>query len=304
MPSEIPWVWLVLGSLGGLVVLLDFLREPRDWRWVLSLAALIGLGIVARDSFREPDLRFVLLTGLAVSVLVAWAASRSLARHRQARIVAWARDRGYEPVAVGRQRAEATLPEPLRRLPVFKTGAYSRTEGLLRRDDPAIGEVLVYRFSTLRNASWYGSPGVETSGTVVALRRPGSPLPFFQIRPQGLFPWFDGGSVGDPVATTPGSRFTESYRLSGHEPRNLRALLSDDLLDAIAEKPGWIVQGEGEWVAALYFDRSENLMSLKTSSLRTVDLHSLDAFTREAARLAGRVAEGASRTMARGVGAA
>ena len=245
MPSGFSNLWLITWSLWALVVLLDCLREPRDWRWVVSLSALVGVAVATRDTLREPDIRFVLLTGLAVAVLLAWGASRLLARRRHAKTAAWARLHGFEPIAIGPRRADVTLPEGLRRLPLIARGAFAKTEGVLRRDEPAGGEVLAFQFAIRRRMAWYGPSGVEARGTVVALRRPGLWLPFFQVRPDGLFDWFDGGPVGDPVAITPGSAFARGYRLTGHEPRNLRGLFPDEMLDAIARSPAGSSRGKG-----------------------------------------------------------
>jgi hypothetical protein len=139
---------------------------------------------------------------------------------------------------------------------------------------------------------------------VIALRRPGMWLPQFQVRPIGLFKEFDGGPLGDPVSIPSGLAFAKSYRLGGHEPRNLRAIFDDGLLAKIAEKPGWVIEGEGEWVAAFYFDRSPNLMSLKTSTLRKVKLDALEEHARDAYRVLTSVAERSSRAEARDAGAA
>lgn len=304
MPSDWGPYWLVTWSLWAAVVFLDRRREPRDWRWAVSLGALILVAAATRESLREFNLRFVLLAGLAAVVILSWGVGRLLSRRRLARTAAWAREHGFEAVALASRRTEDALPDDLRRLPIFAGGSLPRTEGVVAREDGEGGTVLAFRHAIRRKMAWYGASGVEVRGTVVALRRPGMWLPLFQVRPSGLLSWIDGGPIGEAVPVAGASRFAGGYRLGGHEPTNLRALFSDALLDAIAEKPGWIIQGEGEWIAASYFDRSENLMSLKTSSLRTARLDGLGGFVKDSGDLLGLVADRASRWSARDLGAA
>ena len=72
----------------------------------------------------------------------------------------------------------------------------------------------------------------------------------------------------------------------------------------IGEKPGWLIEGEGEWLAAFRFDRSPNLMSLKTSTLRTVRVGRPGGHVGEAQRLLENLADRASRSARREAGAA
>lgn len=303
MGSGFHGVWLVTWSLWAVVIARDVRREPRDWRWIVWLAALFAAAAATRDTLREVNLRFVLLSGLAVVVLVGWTAADLLNRRRRPRLSAWARSHGYGPTALESRRAEATLPEGLRRLPMLGRGRWPRTEGLLSRDDGDGRERLVFDHTIRRKVVWYDS-GVEATGTVVAIRRRGMWLPLFQVRPVGLFAWMDGGPLGEPVPTAGNAAFARSYRLGGHEPRNLRALFTDDLLAAITERPGWLIEGEGEWIAAFAFDRAPSLMSLKTSTLRTVKVGGLEAHIGEASRLLDRIADHAARSAERGAGAA
>ncbi len=304
MTSGVSVVWFITWSLWAAVVTKDFRREPRDVRRLVSLAALVLLAIVTRDSLREADLRFALLGGLAAAVLIVW----TIADFRTARttkaLAEWAGRNDFECVALKPQRTKSSLPDALASLTMFTNGRFPVTRQLLKRADAAGKESLIFRHSIHRPAVWYDISGMEAYGTVVAIHRPGIWLPRFQIRPVGLLPWMDGGIVGDPVPVPSGSSFSKSYRLGGDEPRNLRAMFTDELLAKIAEKSGWMIEGEGEWLAAIYFDRSDNLMSLKTSTLRTVSTENLEEFVREADAVLDRIADRGHRGDLQGVGAA
>ena len=83
MAAGLSWVWLVTWSLWAAVVYKDATRQPRDWRWLVSLAALAFIAWATIDHLREPNLRFVLLSTLAVGVLIVWTAFDALARRRR-----------------------------------------------------------------------------------------------------------------------------------------------------------------------------------------------------------------------------
>lgn len=298
------WVWLVTMALWGAVVYRDWRREPRDGRWIVSLLGWVALGYLTRNGMREVTISLVLLDVLAIAFLAGWMAVDLRARMRRARLETWAREKGFEAVAIAPKWAPQTLPEGLRRLPMLAKGRAARTANLLRREEADGGETLVFENAVRRPVAWYDLDGAEARGTVVAIRRPGLWLPQFQVRPVGLLAGMDGGAIGDAVATTPGTAFARSYRLGGHEVRNLRALFGDDLLALIAERPGWLIEGEGEWLAAFYYDRAENLMSLRTSTLRVVGVESLEDHVRDVYRVLGALADRGSRSQGRGAGAA
>ena len=297
-------VWLVTWALWGAVVYRDWKRDPRDPRWLVSLIGLVALAVLTRESQQEANWRFFALTGLAASILTAWAAHDFRRRRARCRLAKWAADHDFEPIGLEPRRVSEALPEGLLRLPMLARGHTARAAGLLRRIDPDGAEVVVFEHRIRRKLAWYHIDGAEASGTVVALRRPGMWLPLLQVRPSGLLPGMDGGPLGDAVATTPGSAFARSYRLGGDEPRNLRGLFGDDLLARIAERPGWLIEGEGEWLAAFYFDRAESLMSLKTSALRVAPIEALEEHVRDAYRVLEAVADQGMRPQKRGAGAA
>lgn len=306
MASGLNWVWLVTVVLWGAIVYKDMRRVPFDGRRFISLAAFLLIACASYNRLTEANLNFILLNALAVVVLIGWTLSNLGANRRRSRIADWGSSHGFEPVAIERKGSSESLPEGLRRLPFLGRGRAAWTEGVIaRRDGDVDGEECrVFDHTIRRKVVWYDANGAEATGTVVALRRPGMWLPLFQVRPVGMFDWFDGGALGDAVPLKADSGFAKSYRLGGHEPRNLRSFFTDELLASIAEKPGWLIEGEGEWIAAFYFDRAASVMSLKSSTLRTVKVDQLDDHVRDASRLLGRIADRDARTATRGVGAA
>ena len=305
MASGLSWVWWVTCSLWAAVIVLDLKREPRDWRrWLVSVSAFVAIASLGRGGLAEVNLRFVLIAGLALVVIAAMIAGDLSRRRRADRLEKWAAEQGFRPMSIARRPTQAALPDALHRLPFFNHGNLSRIDELISRSDDDSHDVLVFRHSIRRKVAWYDIGGVEASGTVVALRRSGLWLPYFQIRPLAMYPWMDGGAVGEAVALGHSSAFARTYRLGGHEPRNLRAFFGDDLLAAIAERPGWVIQGEGEWLAAFYYDRSPNLMSLKSSNLRSAKLDQLQDHVRDAVALLDKLADRGIRFASRDLGAA
>jgi hypothetical protein len=305
MASGLSWVWWVTCLPWAAVIVLDLMREPRDWRrWLISLSAFAAIAYLGRGGLGEVNLRFALIAGLGLVVLLAMIAGEMKRRRRARRMAKWTAEHGYRPIAIARGRTQVALPEGLHRLPIFNLGMLPRTDEMIARPESASADILVFRHSIRRKVAWYDVGGVEASGTVIALRRPGLWLPFFQVRPRAMYPWMDGGPVGEDVPLGHASTFARTYRLGGHEPKNLRAFFGDDLLAAIAEKPGWVIQGEGEWLAAFYYDRSTNLMSLKPSALRSSPLERLDDHVRDAELLLDKLADRGARFASRDLGAA
>ena len=296
-------VWAVTWGLWVAVVVLDYRREPRDARRLAPMAAVLALAVLTRDSMREFDVRLVSLCALACAVFVALATSKALARRRARRIESWAGEHGYDAISSSPRPARDLLPVGLRRLPFLGRGRSAQLAHLLRRVELDGTEVYVFDHAIRRPSAWFDPSGAEASGTVVAIRRPGRWLPMFQLRPVGLFKWMDGGPLGDSVSTSSVPAFAESYRLGGHEPRNLRKLFADDLLARMAKTPGWLIEGEGEWVAAFLYHRVEGALSLKPSTLRTVGLDALEDHAREAYRRLSEIADRGARP-ARDAGAA
>jgi len=296
-------VWAVTWGLWAAIVILDYRREPRDARRLVPMAAVLALAALTRDSMNAFDVRLVALCGLSCAVVAAMAVADALVRRRARRVEGWAAAHGYEAVSSTPRRASELLPEGLRRLSFLGGGRSAQVAHVLRRVELDGTEVYVFDHAIRRPAAWFDPSGEEAAGTVVAIRRPGSWLPIFQVRPVGLFRWMDGGPLGDTVSTSTVPAFANSYRLGGHEPRNLRTLFTDDLLARIAESPGWLIEGEGEWVAAFHYQRADGAVSLKPSTLRTVGLDALEDHAREAYRRLSEIADRGARP-ARDAGAA
>ena len=297
-------VWLATWMSWIAVISLDYRRPPRDPRRLLPLAAVAVLAALTLGTMTALDLRLVLLACLACGVASTLVAAEWRAKRRRRRVESWATDHGYEHVAIPPRWSGDVLPEGLRRLPFLGGGRAATTSNLVRRELPEGGEVLVFDHAIQRPSAWHDPGGHLASGTVVAIRRPGLWLPLFQVRPAGVFRWMDGGPLGEAVAMPHAPSFAKAYRLGGHEPRNLRALFADDLSAALADRPGWLIEGEGEWVAAFSLDRPESSMSLKGASLRHFALNDRDIFAQEAVALLGRIADRGDRSAERGAGAA
>ena len=304
MASGVSLVWVITWTLWGAIVFKDWRSAPGDRRWMASCAAWLLLAFLTRGSIVDVDLRSGLLIALAVAILAVWTLADFMAAKRRGGKGAWARSAGLDPVSLTLVSSTKTLPEQLRRLPMLGRGRSPTTDGVLRREDEDARELWVFDHAIRRRVIWYDVNGVEAAGTVVAIRRGDLCLPLIQVRPIGLFSWMDGGPVGDAVPVPAASAFAKSYRLGGHEPRNLRALFADDLLATIAESAGWLIEGEGEWLAAFRFDRSPNLMSLKTSTLRTVHASGLSEHVREVEAMLQTLVDRASRSSRRDAGAA
>ncbi len=290
-------VWFVTWGLWAGVVALDRRRQLHDRRWLLSLTILIVFAGLTRESMRDFDARTVSLCVLALAMATVIVVSEWMIQRKQVLAENWAKLHGFEPIAIAPQSSDSSLPEGLCRLPFFTGGRNPRTARLVRRDLPNGDELIVFDHSIRRINSWFELDGTLATGTVVALRRRDVRLPMFQVRPVGLFRWMDGGALGEAVSVSSAPSFAKSYRLGTDEPRKVRAIFNDELLAKLGETAGWLIEGEGDWVAAFMFDRAGSVAAMKSSTLRSVDLNSLERFTQDAYLVLSEVANRGARSI-------
>lgn len=169
---------------------------------------------------------------------------------------AQARAKGLRKAAAGAGLAPAggdveDLPEGLLALPLFSYGNQRSSDNMMWGEG---GEFVVFDFeySHVRRAV-DPAPGrrtlrTDTVQTVCAVHVPGGTLPEFTLAPAGLGDAFLGLFGTRDIDLEQEPRFSAAYLLRGPDEDAVRRLFSAGPARALSDRPGWTVQGKGEWV--------------------------------------------------------
>ena len=179
-------------------------------------------------------LPILVITG---TLLVAASVFLWMRRREQERTEAmrrFARTRGFE----FRETVDRPGPDTW----LFKRGRRRRVRNVLTRSEPD-GELTLLDY---RYHEHHGNHSHREQQTVVMFRRPGRPLPAFELRPENLF---------HKVAAVFGFRdidfenrpdFSGKYLLRGPDERAVRELFGPSVLGLFEKNPGWSAESDGE----------------------------------------------------------
>lgn len=274
-------VWALVFLPWMIAVLLDLAREPRDKRWLIFAVGLVVLASLIGGRLVESGGRAAMVSLLGWIVLATMGGKWRSERGRRHALRSWADANGFRPRNFRRDRAELSLPGPLLGLPMIARTRWPRTEGLMEHRDEEGREWFVFDLLTTARVGGISTSKDRNSATVVALHQPGGRIPQFLLRPQDLHSADKGTPPGEVVELKGRGDFSKNYRLRGVEVRNLSALFDDDLAASLAGKPGWIIEGEGEWLAAMYYeaapDASRNYGGLRIASAGEMSDHVAEA---------------------------
>jgi hypothetical protein len=257
--------FVIRGALYGL---------PRRYRsfgaiLLVALALTANYFLPRRDPVRRRSERTVLLVALAGAGLVV--AGTSLQRRRADRKIAeWAATHGFTVMSESRSPAQATLPEDLRDLPLFRSGQEPETFFVLEHDDRVQNlQTLIFGFvvSRIQFSLWAMAPRDRPLAmTVFAFRRPRRHYPAFELRPANLAekpP--DGELSGTPVELVGQPRFAERYTLRGRDAAGIQRVFGDALVNALERESGWCLEGLGEWCIAYHHHEAGTFWTLRPS---------------------------------------
>jgi hypothetical protein len=188
-------------------------------------------------------------------------------QHSVRSITDWARSHGFTVESESRTEGAETLPEPLRRLPLFRRVCEPATRYVLSRDGPSDRRTLVFEFETHPKSPaprWMWAHSNYTRHmTVIAIGHAKLGLPAFELRPAKVAgrpleddpPW-------ERIELTNRPRFAAIFTLYAQDLAQLRRVLRKNLIGELERDPRWCVEGLGEWFIAYRVRRGWSPWSL------------------------------------------
>lgn len=184
------------------------------------------------------DHGFVILIGVAFLVLVP-AVNAYLRAKRRRELREEAPRLGLRFLEDGEPRDLELSPHPL-----FSRGRDHRLENMMEGPMSGFGlRIFDYAFVT-----GSGKSRKTHRQTVAAIELPGAPLPEFELFPERLCHWF-AELVGYRDIDFDGhDAFNRAYRLLGKDEAAVRGRFGTELLNRLADRPGWTIEGAGRTV--------------------------------------------------------
>jgi hypothetical protein len=276
---------LVLGSIYLAAKWINYklgseLQRPRLRKYeglasiAIGIFLLVGsLVLPSRDPAFRRSRQITLLVVLAVlAPLVAVQTARQF--HRNRMLPEWAKTHGFTVTSWSLTEAEKTLPEDLRRLPLYRRGSEPATRVVMERNEGKDGlQVLIFDYEWLKvDFPWWmarGWTGRHTRRvTVIAFHQLKLRLPAFELRPAEVAeqplddhpPWMRFELPEQP-------RFTAWYTLYAQDSTSLQRVFSHAVVNALDRDPDWCLEGLGEWFIAYHYHRANGFWTLRASGL-------------------------------------
>jgi len=281
-----------------------FYKLPRKYLGLTATTLLIFLVITGflfptrNPAYRSSNqIRLVVLVAV-LGPLVALQMWRQ--RSRGPKFTEWAKNHGFTLPSESRTDAGETLPESLRRLPLFRRGWEPETQYLLERNEGIRGlQTIIFEYVTsLRTLTpWWltaGSGRRVLRVTVIAFRQDKLRLPAFELRPGDIAlqplnddpPWTLSRLPGQP-------RSAEQHTLYAQDSDQIQCVFSPALVKRLERDPDWCLEGLGEWFIAYRYYRAKGFWSLRASTFEScVNPDELSAWLETAHHLFGLVTAG------------
>jgi hypothetical protein len=269
------------------------LSRMRRYLGLASLATMalsIALTLLdpSPDPARQRFNQFQLLVALAVLVpFFAFETQRRLTRIRS--LPEWAQSHGFAVISGSATEAEKTLPEDLRRLPLFRQGNKPATRFVMERDERKVGmQTLVFdlEWQDYRAMWWFplGSVPRVRRVTVVAFHRTKLHLPAFELLTTEVNSRrLDDDPPWKLVELPEHPRFSAQYTLCTQDLAALQSVFSHDLINALERRRGWCLEGLGPWMIAYHhngpkaFLMMQEFLGLQPESLECAEPEDLEA---------------------------
>jgi hypothetical protein len=263
------------------------LSRMRRYLGLASLASMalsLALQIFAptRDPARRKFDQITLLVSLAVSVpVVAFLTRRRIMRIRS--LPEWAESHGFTVISGAPTEAEQTLPEDLRRLPLFRQGNEPATRFVMERDERKGGmQTLVfdYEWQEYSPMWWFPLGSVPRVGrvTVVAFHRIKLHLPAFELLPTEVARQpLDDDPPWVLVELPEHPRFSAQYTLCAQDVAALQGVFSHDLINGMERRRGWCMEGLGPWLITYHHNGPEAFLRLQPRGLECAEPEDLEA---------------------------
>lgn len=193
---------------------------------------------------------FAVIATLSVLVVLSlfWAVTRD--RKRDAEMALAAEEMKFEYQRDGR----LLLSERFTRFELFQTGRRKRINNVIQGHYDNI-EVLLFDYRYFKGSHRHFRVYRQTVG---AFKIVGGELPEFSLRPEKVFHKLGTVAGYQDLDFAHHPRFSKSYLLRGPDEDIIRALFSPEVLEFLANHPGWCVEGGGQWLTVYRRDRRAN----------------------------------------------
>ena len=191
------------------------------------------------------DPTILALIAVAAAVLVAVIlVSRAAERKRTEAMRETASMLGLSFAGESKKPVEAGLDVTLTAFTLFRHGGAPRVRNLMRAS-VTDGEDIVFEY---RYTVSTGKSSHTVEQTVAAFRRRAARVPAFRMAPENVFSRIGHALGGQDIDVDSNVEFSQHYALKGEDADAVRAFFQRQAASYFAERPGWSVEGAGEWL--------------------------------------------------------
>jgi hypothetical protein len=263
-----PWpFWMIVVAAVALCAGLRWMSDDLRRRYgrltpvALAMLLMIAALFVAPPAGKDRTKLITLLAaagGTAVLIIARTGKQRDSVRA----ISEWASTHRFTVESESRSEAAETLPEPLRRLPLFRRMCEPATLYVLSRHGPSDRRTLVFEFETHPKRPpprWmWAYPDDDRHMTVIAIGHPKLGVPAFELRPATVAarpleddpPW-------ERIELTNRPRFAAVFTLYAQDLARIRPMFTSALVEELERDPCRCLEGLGEWIIAYRVRRGQ-----------------------------------------------
>lgn len=191
----------------------------------------------------NPTLLALIVVTAAVLVAVILV-SRAAERKRTEAMRETASMLGLSFAGESKKPGETGLDTTLTAFTLFRHGGAQRVRNLMRAS-VTDGEDIVFEY---RYTVSTGKSSHTVEQTVAAFRRRAARIPAFRMAPENVFSRIGHALGGQDIDLDSNVEFSQHYALKGEDADAVRAFFQRQAASYFADRPGWSVEGAGEWI--------------------------------------------------------
>ena len=206
----------------------------------------------------DPTILAIIVVSAAILVAVILV-SRAAERKRTEAMRETASMLGLSFAGESKKPGEAGLDTTLTAFTLFRHGGAPRVRNVMRAS-VTDGEDMVFEY---RYTVSTGKSSHTVEQTVAAFRRRAARVPAFRMAPENVFSKIGHLFGGQDIDFDSNVEFSSHYALKGDDPDAVRAFFERHAVVYFAERPGWSVEGAGEWLVLYRHGKREKPEDLR-----------------------------------------